>query len=98
MYLPIINRVWASSPGKAAKNKPTTGKRTNSKVEKIFLYQGLVLLSGRARKSMKTITIKLANEAVRMADATWGKVLPKIVRAKSSFNSGGSVAPRVITN
>ena len=43
MYLPNINLVWASMPGRAEKKKPATGIKINSKGVRRARQRGKVL-------------------------------------------------------
>ena len=80
------------------KKKPTRGKITNSKGDRILLQIGRFATFGFERQSTKMTTSRLTSDSVRIADDTWGKVLPITVLPKLSFRSGGKVAPKVKMN
>ena len=86
-------------PGSALKKNPTIGKSTNSKGwNNLFKSETSAGLGGLERASMNKIISSESRESVKIAEDTWGKVLPRTVREKSSFMSGGKRAPTVMAN
>ena len=99
MYLPNINRVCASSPGRALKKKPSTGSSNNSNGVNARRNQDVPSgACGRCRTCTIQTNTNEDNATVNIADETCGKVFPKIVLANTGFKSGGKNAPTVIAN